>query len=152
REERLRYLTDPAWQAEAERAFAANAEQSSYDVRFDRIAVSESSTHPEFVGRSIADLTPPGKSPMGFMVDLARSEDMKTRFKLVMFNYDDVDVGKLLQRESTILGLGDGGAHASQLCDSSFPLHLLGHFVRERKDFPLEFGVWRMTGHPAKVF
>jgi N-acyl-D-aspartate/D-glutamate deacylase len=24
--------------------------------------------------------------------------------------------------------------------------------VRERGDFPLEFGVWRLTGHPAQVF
>ena len=150
--ERLKYLTDPAWQAEAERQFEANTEQRTYAVRFDRIVIGESSTRPELVDRPISEITPAGKSPLGFMVDLARSEDMKTRFKLTMFNYDDVDVGKLLQQDSTILGLGDGGAHTSQLCDSSFPLHLLGHFVRERKDFPLEFGVWRLTGHPAQVY
>jgi N-acyl-D-amino-acid deacylase len=150
--ERLKFLTDPAWQKEAERQFEANAEQRTYDIRFDRILVADSAKYPELVGKTIADITPPGKSPLGFMVDLARSEDMKTRFKLIMFNYDDNDVAKLLQQPSTILGLGDGGAHTSQLCDSSYPLHLLGHFVRERKDFPLEFGVWRLTGHPAQVY
>ena len=151
-DERIKYLADPAWQAEAERQFEANTEQRTYAIRFDRLTIGESRTHPELVGRTIADVTPPGKSPLGFMVDLARSEDLKTRFKLVMFNYDDKDVAGLLQQDSTILGLGDGGAHTSQLCDSAFPLHLLGHFVRERKDFPLEFGVWRLTGHPAQVY
>ena len=150
--ERLKYLSDPAWQAEAERQFAANTECRTFAIRFDRLMVSESSTHPEYDGRFIADLVPQGESPLGFMVDLARSEDMKTRFKLIMFNYDDTDVAGLLKQDSTILGLGDGGAHTSQLCDSSYPMHLLGHFVRERKDFPLEFGVWRLTGHPAQVY
>lgn len=152
--ERLAILSDPAWQAEAERQFAANTERRTYDIRFDRVTVGESDKHPELVGRTIADIAAEagGRSPMGVMVDIAKSENLKTRFKLVMFNYDDNDVAKLLMQDSTLLGLGDGGAHTSQLCDSSFPLHLLGHFVRERKDFSLEFAVWRLTGHPAQVY
>jgi N-acyl-D-amino-acid deacylase len=150
-EERMKFLGDPAWQKEAERQFAANTERRTYDVRFDRITVGESAKHPELVGRTIADIAG-ARSPMQVMVEIAAAENLKTRFKLVMFNYNDDDVAELLRRDSTILGLGDGGAHTSQLCDSAFPLHLLGHFVRQRKDFPLEFAVWRLTGHPAQVF
>ena len=85
-------------------------------------------------------------------VELSKAEDLKTRFKLILFNYDEDEVARLLQQDSSILGLGDAGAHASQLCDGSFPMRMLGHYVRTRRDFPLEFGVWRMTGHPAKVY
>ncbi len=35
---------------------------------------------------------------------------------------------------------------------AAYPLRLLGHFVRERQDFPIEFAIWRLTGHPAEVF
>jgi N-acyl-D-aspartate/D-glutamate deacylase len=150
--ERLAFLSDTAWQLEAETQFAANVERRTFDIRFDRIYVSESAVHPELVGRTIADIAGPGKSPMAMMVEIAKAENLKTRFKLIMFNYDDAEVAALLRQSSTILGLGDGGAHTSQLCDSAFPLHLLGHFVRERGDFPIEFAVWRLTGHPADVF
>jgi len=150
--ERVAILSDPAFQAEAEKQFEANTERRTYDVRFDRISISESKAHPELVGKTIAEITPAGKSPMGVMVDISKADDLLTRFKLIMFNYDDNEVAKLLQERSSILGLGDGGAHTSQLCDSAFPLHLLGHFVRKRKDFPIEFAIWRLTGHPAEVF
>jgi N-acyl-D-amino-acid deacylase len=150
--EKLPILSDPVWQAEAERQVAENREQLTYAIRWDRIKVMESERHPDLVGKTIPEIVRPGQSPLGAMVELARSEDLKTRFNLIMFNYDDDDVGKLLRERCVLLGLGDGGAHASQMCDASFPLHLLGHFVRKRKDFSLEFGVWRVTGHPAKVF
>ena len=83
------------------------------------------------------------------MLDLALKEDLSTRYEFVLFNSDEDQVGALLRQDSTILGLSDAGAHASQLCDASYALHLLGHFVRERHEFSLEFGVWRLTGHPA---
>ena len=150
-EERIKFLSDPAWQLEAERQFAANVERRTYGVRFDRIVIGESASHPELVGKVVADIAG-GGSPFGKMVEIALADDLATRFKLTMFNYNDEEVGKLLQQDSSMLGLGDGGAHTSQLCDSAFPLHLLGHFVRERQDFPIEFGVWRLTGHLADVF
>ena len=43
--------------------------------------------------------------------------------------YDEL--GDLLADKSTLLGLSDAGAHASQLCDVCFSTHLLAHWVRD---------------------
>lgn len=151
RSERIAKLGDPAWQREAQRQVEENVAGLTYQIRWDRMSVAESAAHPDLQGKTIAELAGTG-SPLQAMFELARDDDFATRFKLVMFNYDQDEVARLLDRDSTILGLGDGGAHASQLCDSSFPLHLLGSFVREQERFPIEKAVWRLTGHPATVF
>lgn len=150
--ERIAAMSDQAWQAEAEAEFTANAARRSFQIRFDRISVDESDAHPELVGKTIAEIAGPGRSGLAAMVELAKAENLSTRFKLVMFNFDEDEVAKLLRQDPVLLGLGDGGAHVSQFCQADFPLRMLGHFVRERGDFPLEFGVWRLTGHLARVF
>ena len=58
---------------------------------------------------------------------------MATRYRIVLDNDDDDEVGDLLADKRTLLGLSDAGAHASQLCDACYSTHLLGHWVRERK-------------------
>ena len=86
------------------------------------------------------------------MLDLALSDDLATRFRVVMDNDGDDEIGELLADKRTLLGLSDAGAHASQLCDACYSTHLLGHWVRERKALTLEDAVWRLTGHPHQAF
>ena len=50
------------------------------------------------------------------------------------------------------IALSDAGAHLSFFCDAGFGLHLLGHWVRERRAMPLEEGVRRLTSEPADIF
>jgi N-acyl-D-aspartate/D-glutamate deacylase len=150
--QRIAAMRDKAWQTEVEAEFAANTARRSFQIRFDRIFVDESKAHANLVGRSIAEIAGPAGSGMATMVELAAREELQTRFKLVMFNFDEDEVARLLRQDPVLLGLGDGGAHVSQFCQADFPVRLLGHFVRERRDFPLEFGVWRLTGHLARVF
>jgi N-acyl-D-amino-acid deacylase len=150
--ERIAAMQDKAWQAEVEAEFSNNASRRSFQIRFDRIFVDESDAHPELVGKSIAEIAGPGRAGLAAMVDLAAEEKLQTRFKLVMFNFDEDEVAKLLRQDPVLLGLGDGGAHLSQFCQADFPIRMLGHFVRERGDFPLEFAIWRLTGHLARVF
>ena len=77
---------------------------------------------------------------------------MATRFRIVLDNDGDDEIGDLLADKRTLLGLSDAGAHASQLCDACYSTHLLGHWVRERKALSLEDAVWRLTGHPHQAF
>ena len=86
------------------------------------------------------------------MLDLALEDGMATRFRVVMDNDGDDEIGDLLADKRTLLGLSDAGAHASQLCDACYSTHLLGHWVRERKALTLEDAVWRLTGHPHHAF
>jgi N-acyl-D-aspartate/D-glutamate deacylase len=86
------------------------------------------------------------------MLDLALADTMATRFRVVLENDADDEIGTLLADKRTLLGLSDAGAHASQLCDACYSTHLLGHWVRERTALTLEDAVWRLTGHPAGAF
>ena len=38
----------------------------------------------------------------------------------------------MMDDEHTVIGLGDGGAHCSMICDASWPSFMLQHWVRDR--------------------
>jgi N-acyl-D-amino-acid deacylase len=93
-----------------------------------------------------------GTDSLDVMVDLALEEQLGTRFRVVMTNDDDDQIGVLLGNTRFLLGLSDAGAHTSQLCDAGNTTTLLSYWVRERGALTLEQAVWRMTGHPAEVY
>ena len=71
------------------------------------------------------------------MVDLAeQSTDGKTRVLAVFFtgyaegNLDAVET--MMRDDLSVIGLGDGGAHCSMICDASWPAFVLQHWVRDR--------------------
>ncbi len=101
------------------------------------------------VGRLAAEK---GVDPFDLMVDLALEDDLKTRYRVVLANDDEEELAQLLGDKRAVLGLSDAGAHASQLCDANFSTFLLGTWSRERGVLSLEDAVWRLTGHPARVF
>jgi N-acyl-D-aspartate/D-glutamate deacylase len=86
------------------------------------------------------------------MFDLALEEDLKTRFRFVLVNDGEEEIGQLLNDNRAVLGLSDAGAHASQICDACFSTHLLGYWVREKGAVSLEQAVHRLTAHAANVF
>ena len=71
---------------------------------------------------------------------------------MALLNFDESEVSEILADPHVVLGLGDGGAHMSQLCDACHPTYLLGHWVRERRALSLEEAVRRLSSHPADVF
>jgi N-acyl-D-amino-acid deacylase len=48
-------------------------------------------------------------------------------------NHSLDEVRPLLDREGTLIALGDGGAHYGMICDSSYTTSLLTYWVRDRK-------------------
>jgi N-acyl-D-aspartate/D-glutamate deacylase len=86
------------------------------------------------------------------LVDLALASDLAARFRIRIFNTNDEIVAELLAHPASMLGLSDGGAHASQLCDAGAPTTLLGKWVREKRVLTLEEAVRRLTSEPADVF
>ena len=58
---------------------------------------------------------------------------------------------ELLQYDNSILGLADGGADVSLICDASTSTSLLSYYVRDRQRGPrldLETAVRKMTSGP----
>ncbi|HZM35919.1 MAG TPA: amidohydrolase family protein [Burkholderiales bacterium] len=93
-----------------------------------------------------------GKDPLDFMLDLALEEDLGTVFNALLLNSDEQAVGRMLTDPAAMVSLSDAGAHLTFFNDAGFGLHLLGHWVRERKLFSLEEAAWRLAGQPAHVF
>jgi N-acyl-D-aspartate/D-glutamate deacylase len=61
----------------------------------------------------------------------------------------------MLKDPYTVVGLSDGGAHCSVICDASMPTFLLSHWGRDRSrgpQMPLEFLVKRQTSETADFF
>jgi len=149
-ESRADIYADPAWR---ERARNAADEGGVFNTKWEKTTIDETERHRNLMGRSLADIAEErGVSPMDAAIDLALEENLKTRFRVVLANDDEEEVGKLLQDERAVLGLSDAGAHASQLCDACFSTHLLGHWTREKGVLSLEQAVWRLTGQPAQIF
>jgi N-acyl-D-aspartate/D-glutamate deacylase len=61
-------------------------------------------------------------------------------------------VEELLDDPLVTLGLGDAGAHVSQIMDASQPTFLLTYWVRERGRWELEEAVRRLTSDTAGLF
>jgi N-acyl-D-aspartate/D-glutamate deacylase len=70
----------------------------------------------------------------------------------VLLNSDESAVARLLNHPASAIALSDAGAHLSFFCDAGFGLHLLGHWVRERKAMSLPEGVRRLTSEPAEIY
>jgi N-acyl-D-aspartate/D-glutamate deacylase len=148
RESRASLYSDTSW-----RDRARPATLSAWAARWPKISVQETRAHGDAVGVPLDALADSrGTTPFDLMLDLALADGMATRFRVVLENDADDEIGALLADKRTLLGLSDAGAHASQLCDACYSTDLLGHWVRERKALSLEEGVWRLTGHPAAAF
>jgi N-acyl-D-amino-acid deacylase len=86
-----------------------------------------------------------GKDPLEVVYDLCLADKGRAQLLFPMFNYADGDHQALydqLQMPGSLLGLADGGAHATMICDASQPTTVLAHWVRDRTRGPrLSLGV-----------
>jgi N-acyl-D-aspartate/D-glutamate deacylase len=148
RAERADLYRDPAWRDRARPATLA-----AWSHRWPKTSVEETGIHHDAVDVPLDQLAAQrGTTPFDLLLDLALADGMATRYRIVLDNDGDDEVGDLLADKRTLLGLSDAGAHATQLCDACYSTHLLGHWVRERRALSLEDAVWRLTGHPHRAF
>jgi len=148
RDARPAMYADPAW-----RDRARDVTLSAWAHRWPKTSIEETRRHQSVVGIPLDRLAAGlDTTPFDALLDLALADDMATRFRIVLDNDGDDEIGDLLADKRTLLGLSDAGAHASQLCDACYSTHLLGHWVRERGALSLEDAVWRLTGHPRAAF
>jgi N-acyl-D-aspartate/D-glutamate deacylase len=98
-----------------------------------------------------------GRTPDEVAYDyLAVSADRFLFFPVVNYNEDNLGVLQtMLEDDTTLLGLSDGGAHCSSIIDASVPTWMLMHWTRDRSrgpKIPLERMVQRQTGDTAAFF
>jgi N-acyl-D-amino-acid deacylase len=149
-DEKLAVYGDPDWRRRAQDELDHG---KFFRPRWESLVLAETATHPELVGRSVAELAAERDvRELDAMLDVACSEGLETRFSSVLANDDEDGIAFLLQQDGMMLGLSDAGAHVSQLCDACMPTDLLGRWVREKQVLPLEAAVRKLTGEPADVY
>jgi N-acyl-D-aspartate/D-glutamate deacylase len=72
-------------------------------------------------------------------------------FTLRMFNPDMDALAHLISSPNCLPGLGDAGAHVSQVMDSGWATFILSHWARTKGLYSLPEAVRRITSAPAAV-
>jgi N-acyl-D-amino-acid deacylase len=97
-----------------------------------------------------------GVTPASLAYDILMEKNGEGNLAVWMGNYQDGSldsIHEMLSGNNVVLGLGDGGAHYSMICDASFPTYVLSHWTRDRKGKRLSVGrgVQVLTSDPAKL-
>ena len=92
-----------------------------------------------------------GVDPAAMAYDLLMERDGRNILYRPIINYAAGDLGavqEMMQHPNTIMGLGDGGAHVSIICDASAPTTMITHWTRDRtrgEKLPLEWVIRRLS-------
>jgi N-acyl-D-aspartate/D-glutamate deacylase len=124
------------------------------EAGFENVQISFSMAHPDYQGRSLADIaSAENRSPYDVFFDLIIEE--KTKVGMVVFMMDDADIERIMADPVTMIGsdgiptLGESKTHPRMT--STFP-RVLARYVREKRVLSLEGAVQKMTSLPAQTF
>ena len=92
-----------------------------------------------------------GVHPLQLWLDKMLESNGEAMFHVRFFNNDLERLKPFLKTNWILPGIGDAGAHVSQIMDSGWTSFLLSHWVREQGLFSIESAVQRMTSIPARV-
>ena len=96
-----------------------------------------------------------GRDPNEVVYDMLLERDGRNVLNRPIINYaaGDLEVVKtMMQDKHTIMGLGDGGAHVSIICDASAPTTMISHWTRDRtrgERLPVEWVIKRLSADNA---
>jgi N-acyl-D-amino-acid deacylase len=145
---RRRAYADPSW-----REKLRSEVSPIFRNWWDRVVIAWSPSARELEEMPLAAAAAKvGKDPVDLALDIALADDLQTRFRMAVMNFDEKEVAELITDPHTIIALSDAGAHANQLCDACYSTHLLGHWVREKKTLTVEEAVHQLTQRPAEMF
>ncbi len=149
-EGRKRLYRDPEFRTAFRERMSTIREQFQSSV--NKTVISQCTAEPALNERNVAEVAKERGVPItDLLLDLALADNLETRFRMPVANHNEDSVEPLLKGRSTVIGLSDAGAHASQLCDACLPTYLLSRWVREKQVFTLEEAVRMITSRPAEV-
>ena len=92
-----------------------------------------------------------GEHPVETWLRITDETDGKALFHLRGFNVNLGALENLIRTEWAMPGLGDAGAHVSQMIDSGWSTFILSHWHRDSGVYPIEEAVRRISAVPARV-
>jgi N-acyl-D-aspartate/D-glutamate deacylase len=93
-----------------------------------------------------------GVSPAEAFIDLSLETSGQMLLNFPFLNQDLAAVDEMLADPTVVMGLADAGAHVGQIMDACQPTFFLTRWVRDRRVFPVEEGVRRLTSDTAQLF
>ena len=99
-----------------------------------------------------------GEDPLATLYDLMLESDATSMLMLPFYNYSYGNhdaIREMLTHPAGVVGLSDGGAHCSMICDASYPTFLLTHWARDRhrgEKLPLEYVIRKQSRDTAQLF
>ncbi|MFI5044620.1 MAG: amidohydrolase family protein [Acidimicrobiales bacterium] len=90
-----------------------------------------------------------GVSPVEAYLDAMVDSGGRAIVNWPVMNSDESAIEELVTSPVTILGLGDAGAHATQIMDASQPTYLLSHWCRDRGVLSIEQAVSALSHDTA---
>ena len=92
-----------------------------------------------------------GEHPVETWLRFMDETNGEALFHVRFFNHNLNEVSEFLKADWVLPGIGDAGAHVSQIMDSGWPSFLLAHWHRDEAVFTLEEAVHKMTSAQARV-
>ena len=92
-----------------------------------------------------------GEHPVETWIRFMLDSDGEAFFHVRFFNTDLEHLESFLKQEYILPGLGDAGAHVSQIMDSGWTSFMLNHWVHNKAAFSLEDAIRRLTSAQARV-
>jgi N-acyl-D-amino-acid deacylase len=156
--EQLRRLGDP----ELRRPYVEAAVRGDYAAF---IGVGAQARPPDFDGirvyrqglppnPSVADVAAQrGLHPAEAMIELCVDSGGDQLFiQPSRYPQDEAVLLRAMRHPRSVMTFSDSGAHLSQIADSSIHTHLLGYWVRDRREFTLPEAVRMITSVPATAW
>ena len=103
-------------------------------------------------GESLWDIaTAAGEHPAETWLRITLESEGRALFHMRGFNMSLEGLEDLITTDWAMPGLGDAGAHVSQMIDSGWSTFVLSHWHRDKGVYSLSEAVRRMTSEPARV-
>jgi N-acyl-D-amino-acid deacylase len=130
-----------------------NAQGMLPEASYDRILIASSPHHPDFEGKSLAEIAQKlDQDPLELIFDLVAEERLTVT--MVIFTMHEDDIRRIMQTEFVMMG-SDGlpslGTRIHPRMSGTAP-RILGRYSREQGIFSLEQAVRKMTSLPAQTF
>ena len=121
-----------------------------HGLEHDDRGAGAAGAEPRSEGLTLAELAEKqGKHPLDAFLDLALDDDLKTTFSHMLANRGDETLARRITNPFSHISLSDGGAHIRYLTISTWPVHFLSYWVRDRQLVTLEQAHYKMSALPA---
>jgi len=149
---RAALLADPDVRSRL-RADLADTQGRAFVFTWDAVKVARADSHPEWVGRTVADLAAEWRiDPLDAFLDASLAEDLRTTFTLggSLGVKSRAATEEVLRHPASIPGSSDAGAHLTSYCGVDYSTRLLTEYVPSV--LPLEEAVRRLATIPAQMY